>query len=353
MTELVRACKGAALLALIPIAIGLLVVAVGSNSQVRVLNFFLINLIIVIGLQIFMGNSKVVNFGHITFMGIAGYTSAILTMPLAAKSMTIPDAPFGLAELQIGALEAAVIAVLFACILALVVGIVIARESGISATILSIALLIIFHTIFVNWIELTRGMRALFAIPVKTNVWLLLIATSFVILIARVFRESALGVQLRASAESRLAAESMGVNVRALRLIAWVLSAAVVALGGVFYVHLVGSISPKSFYFETTFLTLAMLILGGMNSVSGAVVGAIVVTVGFEIVRYFEMSPIVFGIKLPEFLGLTGFFLGLTIILVMALRPQGLVGADEFDEIWRNRRRQQKKESGETRLREP
>lgn len=143
---------------------------------------------------------------------------------------------------------------------------------------------------------------------------------------------------MRASGENLIAAESSGVNVRRLRLVAWVLSAGIVAAGGVLYVYLIGSVSPKSFYFDTTLLTLAMLILGGMNSVSGAVIGVIVVTAGFEIIRYFESSPVILGVKLPEFLGLTGFFLGLIIVLSMAFRPTGLVGTDEIDEVVRRRR---------------
>ena len=100
------------------------------------------------------------------------------------------------------------------------------------------------------------------------------------------------------------------------------------------YAYLIGSISPKSFYFEATFLTLAMLILGGTRSVSGAVIGAVVVTVGFEIMRYFESAPEILGLQLPQIFGLTGFFLGGTIVLFMALRPDGLIGNDEIDEIF-------------------
>lgn len=324
--------KGAALTALLPIIIAILVVTFGSGAQERILNLFLINLILVVGLQIFMGNSNIVNLGHISFMGIAGYAAAILTIPVAIKKTIIPNAPFGLATFQLGPVEGAILAILLAMLVALIVGFVIVRESGISATILTLALLVIVHTILANWVELTRGMRALYGVPMTLNTWMVLIVAIAVIFFGRWFRDSPPGLQLRASGESLVAAESMGVNVRLLRLVAWVLSAGVVAAGGVLYVYLIGSISPKSFYFDTTLLTLAMLILGGMNSISGAVIGVIIVTAGFEIMRYFESSPIIFGVKLPEFLGLTGFFLGLIIVLSMALRPKGMVGSDEIDE---------------------
>lgn len=339
MTEMSRSLRGAALTALLPIVIAILVVAFGSGAQERILNLFLINVILVIGLQVFMGNSNVVNLGHISFMGIAGYMAAILSIPVAIKKTIIPNAPFALATFQLGPVEAAVLAVLVAMLIALIVGIVIVRESGISATILTLALLVIVHTILANWVELTRGMRALYGVPMTINTWLVLAVTVAVIFLGRWFRDSSVGLQLRASGESLIAAESSGVNVRLLRLVAWVLSAGVVAVGGVLYVYLIGSVSPKSFYFDTTLLTLAMLILGGMNSISGAVIGVIVVTAGFEIMRYFESSPVILGVKLPEFLGLTGFFLGLIIVLSMALRPKGMVGTDEIDEVVLRKRR--------------
>lgn len=337
MNEILRSIKGAALIALLPVVIAAIVIGFGGAAQERIFNLFLINMVLVIGLQLFMGNSGIVNLGHIGFMGIAGYTAAILTIPVQIKAKIIPNAPLGLATFQLGPMEAAVVAILVTMLVALVVGVLIVRESGISATILTLAFLVIVHTVVANWVELTRGMRALYGVPMTINKWILLVAAVGAIFFGRWFRDSRIGLQLRASGESKIAAESSGVNVRLLRLVAWMISAAVVGLGGVFYVYLIGSVSPKSFYFDTTLLTLAMLILGGMSSISGAVIGVIVVTLGFELTRYFESGAVIFGVKLPEFLGLTGFFLGLIIVLSMVLRPNGIVSTDEIDEIWRRR----------------
>jgi branched-chain amino acid transport system permease protein len=96
-----------------------------------------------------------------------------------------------------------------------------------------------------------------------------------------------------------------------------------------------GTIAPKSFYFHLTFLTIAMLILGGMRSVSGAIAGTIAIAVGFELVRGLENGPEVFGVQLPTMFGLTGFFLGAVIVLVLAFRPDGILGNDEFEDYWR------------------
>jgi branched-chain amino acid transport system permease protein len=264
----------------------------------------------------------------------------VLVIPIAIKNTILPHAPFGISHVEFPAYVAALIAVAVSTAIAFVSGVVITRQSGIAATIITLALIVIVHVVFVNWMDLTRGPRAVYGIPVATNVVQLMLITAGIIVFARLFRDSKPGVQLRASGENLLAAASMGVNVRWLRLLAWVLSGAIISVGGVMYAFLIGSISPKSFYFEAVFLTLAMLILGGMRSVSGAVVGAIVVTVGFEIMRWFETGPVIFGGQIPQVSGLTGFFLGAIIVFFMALRPDGLVGDEELDEIVLRRARE-------------
>jgi len=333
MNPVLRSLCGGGGLALLPILIGVLVIVFASTAQIRVANVFFINMIVVLGLQVTMGNSNVANLGHITFMGIAAYIAAILVIPLTIKTTILRTAPFGISEVELSAVLAAIIAVAMTTAIAFLVGLVITRQSGIAGTIVTLAWLVIVHVVIVNWIDLTRGPRALYGIPVNTSiVWLMLISAG-VVIVARLFRDSKSGIQLRASGEDIDAAEAMGVNIRWLRLMAWTLGGAIIAVGGVMYAYLIGSISPKSFYFEATFLTLAMLILGGMRSVSGAVIGAIAVTIGFEVMRYFETAPEILGLQLPQIFGLTGFFLGGTIVVFMALRPDGLVGNDELDDI--------------------
>ena len=216
-----------------------------DTAQVRVTNIFFINMIVVLGLQVTMGNSNVANLGHVTFMGIAAYIAAILVIPVAIKMSILRTAPFGLTHVELSPVLAALIAVAITTAIAFIIGLVITRQSGIAGTIVTLAWLVIVHVVIVNWIDLTRGPRALYGIPVSTNtVWLMFISAGAVIA-ARLFRDSKSGVQLRASGEDIDAAEAMGVNIRWLRLVAWTLSAAIIAVGGVMYAYLIGSISPR------------------------------------------------------------------------------------------------------------
>ena len=335
------------LLGLIPLAILLVLIAIviinfGSGTQQRIATIFFINLTIVLGLQIFTGNSGVVSLGSISFMGIGAYGVAVLATPLVVKSTVLPDPPFGLAGIELSPYASVIVAIVVAGLIALVTGLGVTKQVGIPATIASLALLIIVHNVLLNWVGLTRGARAFYGIPIVVTVPVALALAIVALVVARLFRDSNAGLQLRAGGADPLAAASMGVNIRQLRLLAWTLSGAVIGAAGAIYALFLGTISPDDFYFTATFLTLAMLLLGGMRSVTGAVVGSLVVSVGYEIMRNLEPGYALGSISLPSLPGLANFFLGAVIVGVMVLRPNGLVGDDELDEVvarWRRRRR--------------
>ncbi len=102
------------------------------------------------------------------------------------------------------------------------------------------------------------------------------------------FQLTGAALRLRASREDDVVARSLGIGITRERTIAFVLSAAIVAVSGSMYAHLQGSITPDAFYFDITFLTLAMLVIGGMNSLWGAVLGTLVVTGISEALRQIE-----------------------------------------------------------------
>jgi len=324
--------------ALFLIAAGVLIQVFGEAFQVRVAYIFFVNLVIVIGLQVFMGNSNVANLGHISFAGIAAYVVAVLHTPVAIKATLIPTAPFGLAEIELDFVTSSAIALAITVAIAWITGLGLCRLSGVAATIGTLALLVVVHVILINWIDITRGPRAFFGIPVALSLPWAVGVSIVAIFIAKLFRDSRDGLQLRASGDNLPAARAMGVDVRRVRLKAWVLSAFIVGLGGILFTLFMGTIAPSSFYFHLTFLTIAMLILGGMRSVSGAIVGSVVVALGFEVMRTLESGPMILSVQLPTMFGLTGFFLGAVIILVLARRPEGILGDREFEDYWRERR---------------
>jgi branched-chain amino acid transport system permease protein len=160
----------------------------------------------------------------------------------------------------------------------------------------------------------------------------------------RLFRESRSGLTLRASREDPLAAAALGVDVVRLRLGAWVLSGALMGCGGALWAQYNLAFGPRQFFFAQTFSILAMLVVGGIASVSGAVLGAAVVTVATEVLRRVEDGGADVGpVHLPAIQGLTPIAVALLILVVLRLRRDGLAGLSEIDDAvvrLRGRRRE-------------
>ncbi len=321
------------------IAIALVVVAFGEPYQVRVAYIFFINLTAVFALQIYMGNTGNASFGHAAFQGIAAYAVAILVTPLALKHTLIPNAPFSLASVHLGPVPSILIALAITGIIAYVAGLAISRLGGVAAEIATLAFLVIVYVIFTNWVDLFRGPRAFYGVPVISNLYWGLGASIIALVTAKLFRDLSYGVQLRAASDNLLAARAMGVPVERLRLMAWTLSGLVMGMAGILLATYVGTIAPSSFYFNQTFLVMAMLLLGGMRSVSGALCGTLVVSIGSEITRTLESGPEIAGIHFPEMFGLTSFFLGAVIVLVMSFRRDGLLAGEELEDLLFARRK--------------
>lgn len=335
MRSLRSAIVGATLLSILVVFIGLIVQEYGAKYQVRMVYAVYVNLLVVLGLQVFMGNSNITNFSHSAFMGLGAYVAAICVTPIKIKAISLPNAPWGLNSFALDPWTSALLAIAITALIALLVGLIITRLTGIGATIVSLSVLIIVHSIFLHYTDIFKGKQAFFGIPRVFDINSILVVSVIAIFTARLFRESRWGVQLRASADDEVGARSMGVDVFRVRLIAWILGAVFLAVAGICYAYFLGTISARPFYFQHVFLTVAMLILGGMRTVTGAVLGTVLISFALEGIRFIETGPEMLGIKLPEMLGLSGIALGMIIVVTMALRPGGIMGNTEIEQLFR------------------
>ena len=247
-----------------------------------------LDLILVVGLQIFMGNTGILGFAHIGFMGIGAYTSAIFSMTPMAKSLALPTLYPFLADIQLPFLVAIVLGGLVAALVAALVGIALMRLTEFAAVITAFALLVIIHTVLVHWTALTNGPHTLFGLDRHTYLLGSALWAIFFIAVAIVFKESKVGLQLRASRDDPISASAIGVDTIAVRWIAFVLSAFVAGMGGGLWAHFITSFSPTAFFLKVTFVVLAMLVIGGPATVSGAVVGTVVVSFVYQGLRAIE-----------------------------------------------------------------
>jgi branched-chain amino acid transport system permease protein len=333
-----RPAVAGSLLLILPVA--LLVLASGTlfgASEQRIVIIFLINLIAVVANGLYSGNSGIMSFGHVGFMGIGAYLSSILTMAPAKKAMTLPNLPDFLMQAQMSLNEACLVSIVVVGLFALVAGVPISRLTGSAASIATLAFLVIVHSVLNGAKDFTRGSQTFFGVDRLVTLPSLLFWVAAAILVARVFRDMPAGLEVRAAREDELAAQAMGVNIARRRLAAWVLSAMMMAVAGAMIAHFLGAFSPKKFFFVDTFSILAMLIIGGIGSVSGAVAGTALVTIVMELARRLEEGPILPALGLPQIFGLTQLALGLGILFVMYKRPGGMLGLAEVDHWFKDR----------------
>jgi branched-chain amino acid transport system permease protein len=311
----------------------------GVVAQRRVI-LGLVNIVAVVGLYIFMGNSGVLNFSSVAFMAIGAYTSALLTMPAAMKNTFLPDLPAWLASAQIPSLAGAVAGGGVAGAVALVVGWPIMRLSGIGAAIATMSLLIICYIVLGNWNSLTGGQQSLMGLPAYVGLWTAGVWAIVAIVIAYVYQETRWAIALRASREDEVAARASGVRIVRQRLIAFVLGAFVCGIAGALFGHFLGTLRVESFYLDPTFLYISMLVVGGMRSLTGAVVGTVSISLLTEILRLLEVGvPLPgTGVTLATPPGLGDVALAAIMLLIIMLRPQGITGGREIGSLFEFRR---------------
>ncbi len=345
---------GSIILIVVLIFGGILYSANGDASRDSLITQMLINAIIVLGIQIYVGNTGVLSFGHIGFGAIAGYTFAVCAISPARKMMQIPDAPFGLADVDLTPLQSGMIAVALTVALAFFIGLALsrsgARSGAVSAVVITLALLFVVHEVAKNWTDLTRGGKIGLSfspfgnatLEGKNWIYVLLISAA---LLARLFKETRIGRFTQCAREDDLAARTMGIDPAIQQMAALIISVALVSAGSALRVFELGSINPRLFFFDYTLLTLTMLIVGGRNGITGALAGVVIITIGSELTRKLsELDIEALSWILRE--GLTDLFLGGAMLGFMILRPAGVLGDLEFDHWLHERfRHRQKKKS--------
>jgi branched-chain amino acid transport system permease protein len=321
--------RTAACVALVVVAAAALTLVFGRTGE-RIAVQMCVNVAGVVALGVFCGNSGIVSFGHGAFMAVGAYLSGILTMPAMMQRTALPALPDFLAGHELSVWAAAPIVALAGLAFAAASGVAISRLVGASATIATLGLLIITHGVAIGAREITRGSQTFFGVPRATDLTVALSAAVLFILVARAFRESRWGLTMRAARDDPAAATALGINPRRARFIAWCASGVMATLAGALYGHMLGAFSPASFYMGLTFAYVAMLVVGGIGSVGGAVAGVVGVTLLQDAVRQAEGGFELFGVALPPVFGLTTVALGVAILLTIWLRPQGLVGRFEL-----------------------
>jgi branched-chain amino acid transport system permease protein len=316
-----------------PIALIVVVALVGSTmSDATKSNFIsaLIAVTTVVAIYVFVGNSGVISFGHISFVALGAFGAGVLSIEAATKPYVMPDLYGFLAHHAVGDIASLAIAAGLGAAWALASGIPLMRLSGLAAGIATFAVLEITHNVLRNWEKIGPGPQTLSLVPETTSLQRAAGGAIVACIVAYAYKRSRSGRRLRASREDLAAAQAAGVDVHRERLIAFVISGALAGLAGGLLVHHLGSVTTEQVYLELTFLTLAMLVVGGVGSLWGAVVGALLVTFVDTVLGNAEdgISLGVGTVTIPNGMGLV--VLGVLLTLVLLRRPLGITGSREF-----------------------
>jgi len=314
--------------ATVVVAVGIGSSYVSSSNEIYFLNA-LVSVAIVVAIYVFVGNSGVLSFGQISFVAVGAFTAGVMTIPLESKLGVLPELFPLLREHTIGNVASLGLAAAVGGAFAFVVGLPLMRLSGLAAGIATFAVLEITHNVLREWVKIGPGATTLSLVPETTGALQATVGALVVVSVAFAYQRSRLGRLLRASREDAAAAQGVGVSVHRQRLWAFTLSGALAAFAGALLVHLLGSITTEQVYLELTFITLAMLVVGGLTSLWGAVLGALLVSGLDSFLSEAEQGVKVgFVVDLPQ--GSRLVFLGAIMALMLILRPVGITGGREF-----------------------
>jgi branched-chain amino acid transport system permease protein len=276
-----------------------------------------IYIILALSLNLIVGFTGLPALGHAAFSCIGAYTSSLLALNLGLSPWV---------GLILGACLAGLSGV--------IIGYPAVRLKGDYLALATFGLGVIVYSIAKNWVSLTRGPMGLPGIPgfsifgyELSEIWQYLVLVGFFVLITifvinRIVK-SPFGRVLRSIREDEVASEALGKDVNKHKLIVFVVGAFFAGIGGSLYAHYITFIDPSSFTVTESITILLMVIFGGMGSIQGSVVGAVILVVIPELLRFLGVPS---SIAAP----LRQMIYGLLLVVLMIRRPQGIMGRYRF-----------------------
>lgn len=300
------AARSSLLLAAAILAIGLVLSFAAADYSLRLLNHAVIAAVAVIGLNFAFGFAGLISIGHAAFVGLGAYTLAILTTrygwsPWAAMP----------------------VAVALTALFSALIGFPLLRLKGHYLALATLGLNVSFSIVAMNWMEVTGGTNGIARIPAfavaghglteeREFLWFALVVLALAALAASLIHRSRHGRAMMAVRDDETASAMTGMNTTAVKMSAFVLSAVYAAVAGCLFAGHMRFISPDDFNYAHSITYLAMLIVGGEGTIVGAIVGAVLLTLLPEWLRFLGTAYLA--------------VFGLVLLLILVFQPSGLTG---------------------------
>lgn len=317
------------------LGLALLPAWVGSPALARTVTELCVSLTLVVGLYLFIGNAGILSFGHLGFMAIGAYVAAWVSMDPLVKSSSLPALPDWLLDLQWPGGAAIAVGALAGLVVAAGAGAVLMRLRGVAASIASFAFLAIVYALASNWTDGTGGTASLIGVPGFATLPVTAAVAVVAIALAAAFDGSRTGLMLRAARDDEVAAAAVGIRAYRVRLVGFALSGALAAAAGSLHASYFGVVSPDAYFVDATFVALAMLVLGGMYSLQGAVLGTVFVTAAKLLLVALENGVALGSLQVQLPRGSQELAIAALICIVLVKRPRGLASGWRWG--WRRR----------------
>jgi branched-chain amino acid transport system permease protein len=203
------------------------------------------------------------------------------------------------------------------------------RLSGLNAGLATFAVLIIINNVARNWSQVTNAASGISGLP-DALFGVTLVAALVVVAIAWIFQQTATCLRLRGVRDDELAAASVGIHISKVRSAAFVLSAFLVGIGGGLFGQVQGAVTPDAFFLQPTFLAIAMLVVGGIGSLSGAVIGVLVITIMRELLTRLELGVTIGSFEVRAPFGVGNLAISIMMLAILIKRPVGLLAGREL-----------------------
>ncbi len=303
-----------------------------DGYKIQILNLIAIYSILGLSLNLIYGITGMFSLGTAGFMCIGAYVSSMLILPEMQKDMIFlleplnpvlyaAHAPFLVAVLAGGVVAA---------LAGLLIGIPVLRLGGDYLGIATLGFAEIIRVVSNNIPTITNGALGLKGIPAHADLWWNYGWMFFTLYFMYRIVNSNFGNALKAIRDDELAAKAMGIDTFKYRVTSFTIGAFFAGVGGALMASLLTTIDPKMFMVTMTYNVLMVVVAGGLGSLTGSVIGAAIVTILLEWLRFVE-NPITLGsLEIPGIPGMRMVIFALSLIVIILYRPEGVMGTREF-----------------------
>ena len=306
-----------------------------DDYQARILVLIATSIILATSLNLINGFTGQFSIGHAGFMAVGAYASAYFSVNYGKAIIAGLGFLGETGATSVALLIAIIIGAIAAAIAGLIVGIPSLRLKGDYLAIVTLGFAEIIRILIQN-IDAIGGATG-YQVPGYANFLWIGIFTVITIVVIHNIVKSDTGRALISIREDELAAEAMGVNVTRYKVTSFVIGSSFAGIAGALFAHYNKFLHPNDFQFIKSFEIIIMIVIGGMGSMTGAILGAIVVTLLPELLR--KLPDVAVGSTTIQFTDLRLVIFALILILTMILRPQGILGTNEFGLGWLRRAR--------------